>query len=121
MPLRDDERLIIVLLVTLAVTIVTATVDRVPYHTSALTGQAWVQELIEGHPERIHHELGLYRETFITLVHVLRSLGHGDSRYCNLEEQLAIFLYTCRTSMSVRHVGERFQRSNETIAKFVLK
>jgi hypothetical protein len=24
-----------------------------PYHTSALTGAAWVKELINGHPDRI--------------------------------------------------------------------
>ncbi|KAK0440669.1 uncharacterized protein EV420DRAFT_1249896, partial [Desarmillaria tabescens] len=35
-----------------------------------------------------------------------------------LEEQVAIFLYMCVTGLSVRHVGERFQRSNETIAKY---
>ncbi|KAJ3771242.1 hypothetical protein FB446DRAFT_601414, partial [Lentinula raphanica] len=29
-----------------------------PYHTSILSGQQWVNELITGHPERIHTELG---------------------------------------------------------------
>ena len=36
-----------------------------------------------------------------------------------LEEQLTIFLYTCVTGLSVRHVGERFQWSNGTISKYV--
>jgi len=26
--------------------------DKTPYHTSALTGHAWIQELINGHPDR---------------------------------------------------------------------
>jgi hypothetical protein len=37
-----------------------------------------------------------------------------------LEEQLAIFLYACVTGLSVRHLGERFQRSNDTISKYVI-
>jgi hypothetical protein len=31
----------------------------------------------------------------------------------------AIFLYMCVTGLSVHHVGERFQRSNKTISKYV--
>jgi hypothetical protein len=37
-----------------------------------------------------------------------------------LEEQLAIFLYACVTGLSVRHLGEHFQRSNDTISKYVI-
>lgn len=35
------------------------TADPVPYHTSALSGSAWVMELLLGHPERIRCELGM--------------------------------------------------------------
>ncbi|TFK22184.1 hypothetical protein FA15DRAFT_556361, partial [Coprinopsis marcescibilis] len=38
-----------------------------------------------------------------------------------LNEQAAIFLYMCRTGLSVQHVGERFQRSNETITIYFCK
>ena len=34
--------------------------DRTPYHTSALSGAAWVNELMTGHPERIRCELGVF-------------------------------------------------------------
>jgi hypothetical protein len=37
-----------------------------------------------------------------------------------LEGQLAIFLYTSITGLSVHHVGERFQHSNDTITKYVI-
>ena len=47
-------------------------------------------------------------------------MGHTPSRYVSLEEQLAIFLYTSVTGLTTRHVGERFQRSNATISKWVL-
>ncbi|KAJ7735745.1 hypothetical protein B0H16DRAFT_1326991 [Mycena metata] len=38
------------------------------YHTSALSGQAWVDELILGHPDRIHCELGMRLHVFIALL-----------------------------------------------------
>ena len=88
-----------------------------PYHTSILSGHAWVQELLHGHPERIRTELGVHKEVFLALVEELRSMGHGDSKYVTLEEQLAIFLYVSVTGLSVRHTGERFQRANGTISK----
>ena len=88
-----------------------------PYHTSILSGYAWVQELLHGHPERIRTELGVHKDA---LIRELRSMGHGDTRYVTLEEQLAIFLYTSVTGLSIRHVGERFQRANRTISKWVV-
>jgi hypothetical protein len=80
-----------------------------PYHTSILSGYAWVQELLHGHPERIHTELGVHKEVFHALITELKLMGHGDTNYVTLEEQLAIFLYTAVTGLSIRHVGERFQ------------
>lgn len=46
--------------------------------------------------------------------------GLKDSKYIQLEDQVAIFLYMSVTGLSIRHVGERFQRSNETISKYIL-
>ncbi|CDO77855.1 hypothetical protein BN946_scf185032.g7 [Trametes cinnabarina] len=92
--------------------------DKIPYHTSALSGLAWLNELLDGHPERIKTELGVHKDVFIRLVETLEDIGYCGSRYVSLREQVAIFLYTCVTGLSVRHVGERFQRSNETIAKY---
>jgi hypothetical protein len=61
--------------------------------------------------------LGVSKHVFHQLIHELQSMGHTRSRYVSLEEQLAIFLYTSVTGLTVRHVGERFQRSNSTISK----
>ena len=91
-----------------------------PYHTSILSGYAWLQELLHGHPECIRTELGVHKEVFLALIILLRSMGHGDTRYVTLEEQLAIFLYISVTGLSIHHVGERFQRANGTISKWVL-
>lgn len=67
------------------------------YHTSALTGEMWVQELMYGHPDRIYCELGMRLHVFTTFVAELRRFGAEDSRWVTLEEQVAIFLYTCVT------------------------
>ena len=94
--------------------------DPQPYHTSnLLTGAGWLVELLLGHPDCIHCELGVRKHVFEALVNELRSMGYGDNRSICLEEQLGIFLYTCVTGLTVRHVGERFQRSNETVARYV--
>ena len=93
--------------------------DPQPYHTSILSGEGWVLELLTGHPDRIRNELGLSVDLFEELITVLRDHGHKDSRSVSLEEQLAIFLYTCVTGLPMRHVGERFQRSNDTISWYV--
>ena len=88
-----------------------------PFHTSALTGESWVLELLTRHPERIRSELGVHLHVFHKLLDALKGIGYSNSRHITLEEQLAIFLYGCVTSLSVRHLGERFQRSNDTISK----
>jgi hypothetical protein len=91
-----------------------------PYHTSALTGAQWVKELLEGHPDRIHNELGMHLHVFLALVYELQSLcGLESSQHVEMEEQVAIFLYMSVTGLSIRHVGERFQHSNETISRYV--
>ena len=91
--------------------------DPEPYHTSILSGEGWVLELLTGHPDRIKNELGMSADLFNKLITILRNHHHTNARYVSLEEQLAIFLYTCVTGLPVRHVGERFQRSNDTISR----
>lgn len=90
---------------------------KVPYHTSILTGEGWVLELLDGHPERMHTELGVRVPVFRKLVLELREVGLGPSKHVSLEEKVAIFLYASVTGLSIRHLGERFQHSNETISK----
>ena len=77
-----------------------------PYHTSILSGYAWLQELLQGHPQCICTELGVHKDVFYALIREPQSMGHGHTRYVTLEEQLAIFLYTSVTGLSIHHVGE---------------
>ena len=67
--------------------------DPKPYHTSILSGEMWVQELLDGHPDCILCELGVQKEVFEVLIHTLHAIGTTDSKHVSLEEQLAIFLY----------------------------
>jgi hypothetical protein len=94
--------------------------DKQGYHTSALSGADWVRELLDGHPERIRNELGVHKHVFHSLVDELKLAGLTNSKHIFLEEQASIFLYTCVTGLSLRHVGERFQHSGETISKLSL-
>ncbi|KZV82630.1 hypothetical protein EXIGLDRAFT_575234, partial [Exidia glandulosa HHB12029] len=64
-----------------------------PMHTSALSGQAWVEELISGHPDRIRINFGMPLHAFAALLVELRMLGLSDGKTISLEEKLGIFLY----------------------------
>ena len=93
--------------------------NKIPYHDSALSGAAWVCELLRGHPKRIRKELGVHKHVFRALIVALQDAGHTRSKFVTLEEQLAIFLYTCVTGLSLIHVCECFQRAQETTSKYV--
>lgn len=90
---------------------------KIPYHTSVLSDEGWVQELIHGHPERIRMELGMHCPVFLQFVRIIHLCGLYDSRHVFLEEQAAIFLYTCVTGFSIHHIGKRFQHSSNTISR----
>ncbi|KAJ3818468.1 hypothetical protein EV361DRAFT_773274, partial [Lentinula raphanica] len=47
-----------------------------PYHTSTLTGEAWVEELRKGHTERMKNNLGVARHVFKKLESELRKEGN---------------------------------------------
>ena len=62
------------------------------YHTSKLTGEEWLKELINGHYDRMWTELGMHVHVFLAFVHELRVVcGLEDTRYVGLNEQVAIF------------------------------
>ena len=63
-------------------------------------------DLLTGHLEHIHCELGVDQHVFLELISELCRLGHTSSRFVSLEEQLSIFLYTCVTGLTICHTGE---------------
>ena len=104
---------------TAAITCTEPLYNKIPYHDSALTGTAWVLELLNGHPEHIHNELGVNKNVFNALIKELELAGYVSSKHVYLKEQLAIFLYTCVTGLSLCHVCKHFQHSGETVSKYV--
>jgi len=46
--------------------------------------------------------------------------GLAPTRYISTRVQLAIFLYICKEGLGVRHAGEAFQRSLDTVSKWVI-
>jgi hypothetical protein len=87
-----------------------------PKRTSIFTGQCWINELVTGHPDRFHKQMGMRKHIFRRLLNELQ-LHHGlrDSKHVTAEEQLAIFLYFARTGLPSCMIQERFQRSGHTI------
>lgn len=97
------------------------TMCKQPENTSKLSGQDWVEELLEGHPGRFHNNMGMNKHVFLKLVDELgKRAGLGPTRWVSPEEQLSIFLYTCVTGLSTVHLKEHFQRSKDTISRSVL-
>jgi hypothetical protein len=88
-----------------------------PQHTSELTGQAWVEELLSGHSSRMRNNLGMNPHVFRRLLAALElKAGFCDSRWIKKEEKLAITLYAFVTNNTNRKLAERFQCSGDTIS-----
>ena len=69
--------------------------DKTLYHTSALSGEAWVLELLNGHPKRIRCELAVHKPVFYALIKELSTMGLKPSQNITSKEKLSIFLYKC--------------------------
>jgi hypothetical protein len=79
-----------------------------------------VDELLNGHEGRFYNELGMRKHVFRRLLNVLERLADfGDTKHVTAEEQLSIFLHFARRALSNRGLQERFQRSGDTISKYV--
>jgi hypothetical protein len=84
-------------------TIISSLLDSIfvkkPHHTSILTGEAWIIELIASHLLCILCQLCVWHhvEVLITTRH---ELGLNKSQHMSLEEQLVIFPYSFTTGLS---------------------
>jgi hypothetical protein len=122
----EEEDLIIQAAATAAISTAFAVLDysqtyynKTLYHNSALNGAAWVCELLTGHPKHIRKELGVHKHVFWALIVSLQNAGYALLKFVMLEEQLAIFLYTCVTGLSLIQVCECFQQAIVTASKYV--
>lgn len=89
----------------------------IPMHTSILTGQHWLHEVLNGHPAQCHHELGMSAWQFALLWMELMVLGSlMDGNYVSSQKQLAIFVYWMVHGSCQHELISRFQRSGDTIS-----
>ena len=80
------------------------------YYTATTSSLAntYVSDLLLSYERALSHlnSFRLYLGVFYSLIEELQSMGHGDTRYVTLEEQLTIFLYISVTDLTIHHVGE---------------
>lgn len=95
--------------------------NKTPMHTSILSGEGRMQELLNGHPVSFYNEFGM---TINVFNHLLRELvqytSFCASKHVSAIEQLGIFLWICRKGAPVRDAMYHFQRSPDTVSKCVL-
>ncbi|XP_071694846.1 uncharacterized protein [Rutidosis leptorrhynchoides] len=86
--------------------------------TSAQTGEAWVMEVLNGHPIRSVNAFRMHPDLFIKLCGELETnYGLQSTDKMSTFEMVGIFMYTLALGLSNRDVMERFQRSGETISR----
>jgi hypothetical protein len=57
-----------------------------PYHTSILSGRVWVEELLQGNPQRIKDQLGMAKHVFRQLVRQL-SMRTGANHTHHVQQE----------------------------------
>ncbi|XP_031108447.1 uncharacterized protein LOC116012916, partial [Ipomoea triloba] len=79
-------------------------------------GQEWMREVLNGHPIRCVNAFRMDSALFKQLCEDLYSKYElRSTRNMSIVEKVGIFIYTLAMGASNRDVGERFQRSGETI------
>ncbi|KAJ6576149.1 hypothetical protein DFH09DRAFT_838794, partial [Mycena vulgaris] len=79
----------------------------IPMHTSLLTGEIWLKELLAGHTGRFREQLGVGKQVFHRLSFEFQAYGGlVSTKYVSADEKLAIFLHFARTGCSSRMLQE---------------
>jgi len=94
--------------------------DKIPQHTSILSGKLYVKELLETEGEATFRTAArMDKSTFRKLLsYLLATTNLHDSRGVQADEKLMIFLHTL-VGFSSRQTADRFQHSAETISRVV--
>lgn len=86
-------------------------------HTSILTGDKYVKEVLEGHELRCKRDFRMEKYVFHNLVNCFRDRKLlRDSQLITVEEQVGIFLYALSANASNRTLQGRLQHSGQTIS-----
>ncbi|KAK3205167.1 hypothetical protein Dsin_019213 [Dipteronia sinensis] len=91
-------------------------IDKMPCYTGGLTGYAFVQELLNGHPVRMHNTFRMDAPIFLNLCQILeQSQLLEDDRHVTVIETVGMYLYILSHGVVMLVVAERFQRSKDTV------
>ena len=91
--------------------------DKRPQRTSILSGSDYMAEVRDGNPTNCHEMFRMTLDLFYHLVDELKHYGYlkeGKGRV-DVQEAVAIFLYTVGHNTRMRPVADRFQHSTETV------
>ncbi|KAJ7132427.1 hypothetical protein C8R44DRAFT_528451, partial [Mycena epipterygia] len=65
-----------------------------PMHTSVLTGQLWLSEILASHPNRFQNQLEMAKHAFYRLSFELQAYsGLASTKFVTANEKLATFLH----------------------------
>ncbi|KAK3204512.1 hypothetical protein Dsin_018558 [Dipteronia sinensis] len=91
-------------------------IDKMPSYIDRLTGYTFVQELINGHPDRMYNMFRMDTPVFLNLCQIIeQSQLLKNDRYVTVIETVVICLYILFHGAVMRIVDERFQRSKDTV------
>ena len=88
-------------------------------HTSQLSGQLYVNEVLNGNPRRSYEVLRMPKDVFNNLCHwfTMHQLLQPSRKGVGVEEQVMMFLAIVGHGCSNRQVQERYQHSGETVSR----
>ncbi len=96
-------------------------INNIPCRTLSLTGEQWVQDVLNGHPRRCQEQFRMSASVFLSLekwiethTEIRNSRHHAG---ISVRQKLAIFLWIAGHGASNRDAQERFQHSGQTISK----
>ncbi|CAH9096803.1 unnamed protein product [Cuscuta europaea] len=89
-----------------------------PCMTSYLTGERWMDEILNGHGKRCFNAFRMTQNTFRNLCADLETkYGLRPSSRVSVLEKVGLFVYVLSKSASNRDTQERFQHSGETVSR----
>lgn len=91
-------------------------IERVRDNTSAMSGYAYTQELLNGSSLQCQELLRMSREAYVLLCNHFKQRGWvKDGRFISVEEKLAMFLTIIGHNERFRVIKRRFQHSTDTV------
>lgn len=91
--------------------------ERTPKRVGSLQGPAYVAELMDSSDNRFYEVARMSKDTFKYVLSKVEIVNVRPIHSVCLAEQLLIFMFVVGHGHSVRQIGERFQRGNETVSK----